>query len=143
MTDRMKLPLWPARTTAGFFAICATLAVALGSIGLFGVMYVTVSQRTREFGIRAALGATRRRIMNVVLREGLWLAVPGVALGTIAGYIVARLLSRVLFGISPADPVAFGATAAIEVCVTLAACALPAYRATTADPVVALRTEQH
>jgi len=82
-------------------------------------------------------------LVDIVRREGLRLAVPGVALGAIAGYIVARLLSRVLFGVSPADPLAFGATAAIEVCVTLAACALPAYRATTADPVVALRTEQH
>lgn len=139
MTERMKLPLWPVRTAAGFFAICAALAVALGSIGLFGVMYFTVSQRTREFGVRAALGATRGRILTIVLGEGLRLAIPGVALGAAGGYVAGRLLARGLFGVSPADPITFAATAAIEVTVTLAACALPAWRATRADPVVALR----
>jgi predicted permease len=139
MTERMKLPLWAPRTAAGFFAICATLAVALGSAGLFGVMYLTVSQRTREFGIRAALGASRRRIITFVLREGLRLAVPGVALGAVAGYVAGRLLARGLHGVSPADPLTFAATAAIEVAITLAACALPAHRATKADPVAALQ----
>ena len=129
MTERMKMPLWAPRTAAGFFAICATLAIALGAAGLFGVMYLTVSQRTREFAIRSALGATRARIVATVLREGLRLAVPGVALGAVGGYIAGRLLARGLFGVSPADSVTFAATAAIEITVTLAACALPAYRA--------------
>lgn len=142
MTDRMKMPLWAARTSAGFFVICGSLAMILATIGLFGVMYFSVSQRTREFGIRAALGATRGRVMSVVLGEGLRLALPGVVLGGVAGYLGARLLARALFGITPADPVTFAATAAIEIAVTLAACALPAYHATKADPVVALRADQ-
>lgn len=139
MTERMRLPLWPSRTAAGFLTICAALAVALGAIGLFGVMYFAVSQRTREFGIRSALGATRRRVIALVLNEGLRLTIPGVLLGATAGYIAGRLLSRLLFGVSPADPLTFGATAIIEVGVALLAGALPAYRATRVDPLTALR----
>lgn len=141
MIERMKLPLWPSRTAAGFFAICATLAMVLGSIGLFGVMYFAVSQRTREFGIRTALGASRRRVMTSVLAEGLRLTIPGVVLGGIGGYIAGRLLARGLFGVSPADPLSFGVTAAIQIAVSLLACALPACRATKVDPLVALRQQ--
>lgn len=141
MAERMKMPLWMPRTIAGFFLICGTLAMVLATVGLFGVMYFSVSQRTREFGIRAALGATRGRVVSVVLREGVRLAVPGVLLGGIAAYLGARLLARALFGITPADPVTFAATVAIELTVTLAACALPAYRATRVDPMVALRSD--
>ena len=141
MRERMKMPLWPARTAAGFFTICATLAVALGSIGLFGVMYFTVAQRTSEFGLRTALGATRRRVITLVVREGLRLTVPGVLLGGVAGYIVGRLLARALFGISPADPVTFTTTAILQVLVALLACALPAWQATKAHPIETLREE--
>ena len=141
MQERMKMPLWPIRTAAGFFVICGTLALVLATVGLFGVLYFTVTQRTREFGIRVALGATSRRVVHVVLREGLMLAVPGVLLGSAAAYAVARLLSRMLFGVTPGDPLAFSTTAVIELVVALAACALPAYRATRADPMLALRAE--
>jgi predicted permease len=141
MTERMKLPLWPARTAAGFFLICGTLALTLATIGLFGVMYFTVAQRTREFGVRTALGATRRRVMADILRDGLRLTIPGIALGAVLGYIAGRLLARALFGVSPLDPASFGATAAIELGVSLLACAIPAYRATRVDPLVALRQE--
>lgn len=139
MEERMRMPLWPSRTAAGFLTICATLAVLLGSIGLFGVMYFAVSQRTREFGIRSALGATRRRVITLVLNEGLRLTVPGILLGASGGYLAGRLLSRMLFGVSPADPLTFGATAAIELAVALLASALPAYRAMRVDPLTALR----
>lgn len=141
MTERMKLPLWPARTAAGFFLICGILALVLATVGLFGVMYFTVAQRTREFGVRTALGATTRRLMTGVLGDGLRLAIPGILLGAVLGYVAGRLLSRALFGVSPMDPVSFGATAAIELAVSLLACALPAYRATRVDPLVALRQE--
>jgi putative ABC transport system permease protein len=139
MEERMKLPLWQARTTAGFFLICGALALLLATIGLFGVMYFSVSQRTREFGIRAALGATRGRVLSVVFREGLRLAVPGVILGCVAAYLGARLIGRMLFGLSAADPTTFLAATAIEITVTMVACALPAYRAMKVDPMVALR----
>ena len=141
MSERMKMPLWPVRTAAGFFAICGSLALVLATVGLFGVLYFTVMQRTREFGIRIAIGASPRRVVSVVLREGLTLAVPGVLLGGAAALAGARLLSRGLFGVSPADPLSFSATALIQIAVTIAACALPAYRATRVDPMVALRQD--
>lgn len=141
MTERMTMPLWMPRTSAGFFLICGTLALALASIGLFGVMYFTVAQRTREFGIRVAIGASRARVLRGVLGEGLRLAVSGVVMGVIAGAIGGRLLAGALHGISPADPFSLGGAAALQIVVALAACAIPAYRATRADPIAALRQE--
>ena len=141
LQERMKMPLWPVRTAAGFFLICGTLALILATVGLFGVLYFTVLQRRREFGIRVALGATSRRVVAVVLREGLTLAIPGVVLGSVAAYVVARVLSRLLFGVAPGDPLTYSSTALIQLVVALVACALPAYRATRADPMSALRAE--
>jgi predicted permease len=141
LAERMKMPEWMPRTTAGFFLICGTLALTLATVGLFGVMYYTVSQRTREFGIRAALGASRVQVVSVVVREGLRLAVPGVLLGLAGGFMLGRLLARMLFGVAPADPLSFGGTALLQVIVALLACALPAYRATRADPITALRAD--
>ena len=137
--ELMKLQLWPARTAAGFFLICGVLATLLATVGLFGVLYFTVLQRSREFGIRAALGATPGRVVHSVVCEGLALVVPGVALGSVAAYVAARLMSRALFGVSPADPLSFSAAAAIEFVVAIGACAVPAFRASNADPMVALR----
>jgi predicted permease len=139
MRERMEMPLWPSRTAAGFFSICAVLAVALGSIGLFGAMYFSVSQRTREFGIRTALGATGGRVILGVIFEGLRLTVPGIVLGSVGGYVAGRLLARGPLAVSPADPASFAATVAIELTVAVLACILPAYRATRADPLIALR----
>lgn len=141
LAKRMEMPLWPARTLAGFSTICGTLALVLATVGLFGVTYFAVSQRTREFGVRVALGATPRRLVSQVMREGLLLTAPGVALGIVGALVGARLMARTLFGVSPLDPVTFGITAALEACVAVAACALPAYRATRADPMIALRQE--
>jgi ABC-type antimicrobial peptide transport system permease subunit len=141
LAQRMEMPLWPARTLAGFFSICGALALVLATVGLFGVTYYAVSQRTREFGIRVALGATRRNVIRLVLRDGLLLTTPGVVLGILGALVGARLLARALFGISPGDPATFAATAALQGFVTLAACALPAWRATKADPILALRQE--
>ncbi len=76
MKQRMEMPLWPARTAARFLGICGALALALATVGLFGMTYLTVSQRTREFGIRAALGATPASVIGLVLREGVWLTLP-------------------------------------------------------------------
>lgn len=141
MEQRMEVPLWPARTAAGFLTVCGTLALVLASVGLFGVTYYAVSRRTRELGVRVALGATRGRIMSLVLREGLMLAIPGVVLGAGAALIVGRLAASTLFGVGPADPLTFGATAMVQTAVALAACALPAWRATRVDPMIALRQE--
>jgi ABC-type antimicrobial peptide transport system permease subunit len=91
--------------------------------------------------VRVALGATPGRVMSLVLKEGLVLTIPGVLLGAAGAFAAARLLSNALFGISPGDPFTYATTAALQTLVALAACALPAYRATKADPMVALRQE--
>lgn len=141
MERRMEMPLWPARTAAGFFAICGTLALALATVGLFGVTYFTVNRRMREFGVRLAIGATPRRLMLLVARDGLALTLPGVILGIAAALVAARAAGSLLFGVTAGDPVTYTLTAALQALVALAACALPAYRASRADPMIALRQE--
>lgn len=141
MRQRMAVPLWPSRTLAGFFAICGTLSVALATVGLFGVTYYLVQQRTREFGVRIALGATRERLLRSVLGEGTRVAMVGTLLGSAAAIASARVVSRVLVDVSPADPLTYLVTAGLQVAIALAACALPAWRASTADPMAALRAE--
>jgi predicted permease len=141
MRERMEVPLWPARTAAGFFAICGSLALVLATVGLFGVTYYVAGQRTREFGLRVALGATRERVIALVVREGLRLTAAGVALGGVAAYIGARIIAGTLVGVSAADPSSYAAAAVLQLLVALVACALPAWRATKNDPLAALRTE--
>jgi predicted permease len=140
MTKRMEMPLWPSRTAAGFSSICGILAVVLATLGLFGVTSYAIGQRTREFGIRAALGASPRSVMGLVIGEGLKLAAPGVLLGVLGAVGAGRLLSSMLFGVSASDPATLVLTAVIQVLIALAACAIPARRATRVDPIDALRT---
>lgn len=90
MLQRMAMPLWPSRTLAGFLVICGTLALVLATVGLFGVTYYAVAQRTREFGIRVAVGATPRQVVALVLREGLTLTAPGVLLGIVGALVIGR-----------------------------------------------------
>ena len=139
MTKRMEMPLWPSRTAAGFSSICGILAVMLATLGLFGVTSYAIGQRTREFGIRAALGASPRSMMGLVIGEGLRLAVPGVVLGVLGAVVAGRLLSSMLFGVSPSDAVTLVLTAVTQTLIALAACAIPARRATRVDPISALR----
>jgi hypothetical protein len=141
MRENLELPLWPRRTAAGFFLVCGCLALLLATIGLFGVTYFTVRQRTREFGIRVALGARSATIIAQVLKEGVRLALPAAGAGLALAYVAGRLLSRGLLGVAPADPLSFAATAAIQIAVALIACALPARRAAQSDPMIALRAE--
>jgi predicted permease len=141
MRQRSEIPLWPARTAAGFLGVCGALALILASVGLFGATYYAVSQRTREFGVRVALGATRRRVLSLVLREGLALTLPGVMLGLAAALVGGRLAASLLVGVTPFDPPTYLAAAVLQTAVALAACALPAFRATRVDPMEALRQE--
>ena len=141
MTQRLEMPLWPARTAAAFFSICGTLALSLAAIGLFGVTFYTAAQRTREFGVRVALGATPARVMRLVMREGVRVAIPGVLVGIAGALIAGRMLARALVGVSAADPLSLLAAALIQGSVAMAACVWPAWRATRADPIAALRHE--
>lgn len=122
----------------GAFAASALLLV---SVGLYGVIAFFVTCRMQGIGIRMAVGANRGKILRLVVGEGLRLAVAGVTVGVIASLLMARLLSSLLFGISPADPLTFSAIVLVLVLVTVAACFIPARRAMIVDPVTALRYE--
>jgi len=130
----------PASTTLLFVAF-AGLALVLGIIGIYGVLSFLVSRRTREVGIRLALGAQKRDILWLVMKDGLRFAGIGVSLGLISAFALSRLLASQLYGVSPADPVTFATVAAIMFLVTLLACYIPTRRAMRVDPMVALRYE--
>jgi putative ABC transport system permease protein len=123
------------------FGIFAALALALGLVGIYGVMAFTVAQRVPEMGIRLALGATRGQMLGLVLRHALRLAGVGIGVGLLASLGATRLLQDLLFEISPRDPLAFSAVALAMVAVTLLAASLPAARAARVDPLTALRDE--
>ena len=122
-------------------AIFAGLALALAAVGIFGVMAYSVAQRTRELGVRMALGATRGRVLRLVVGHGLRLALIGVTIGIAASLAVTRYLSSMLFNVPPHDPMTLAALAAGLVVVSLGACYLPARRATLINPISALREE--
>jgi putative ABC transport system permease protein len=121
--------------------VFAALALALSSIGIFGVISYVVSQRTHEIGIRMALGAQRSDVLRLMLGDGMKMTLIGVAIGVLAALLVTRLMQNMLFGVSAADPLTFAAVAVILSGVALLACYLPTRRAMRVDPIVALRYE--
>ena len=120
---------------------CAVVALLLAAVGLYGVLAYSVGSRTREFGIRMALGARSQRVMWNVLREGLWLAVLGLGFGLAGSYAAAQSLGALLFGVPARDAATFITTAALLLITAACACYLPSRRATRVDPVIALRSE--
>jgi predicted permease len=132
-----------ARTsfTLVMLAIAGAMALALGIIGIYGVISYTVSQRKREIGIRLALGAQGGDVMSMVLRQGAKLALVGVAIGVLAALGLARLMTSLLFGVTSHDPLTFAAVATVLILIALVACYIPARRAMKVDPMVALRYE--
>lgn len=119
----------------------ALTALLLATIGIYGVISYVVAARTHEIGVRLALGAGRRDIVGMVLRQGLRLAVAGAVVGLVAALLVARLMAGLLYGVRPSDPVTFAAVALVLIGVGALACYLPARRAVKVDPMVALRCE--
>jgi putative ABC transport system permease protein len=119
----------------------AVVALAMAAIGIYGVISVAVAQRTREVGIRLALGATRRAVVQMILGHGLRLAAWGAAIGVTGAVLATPLMHDLLFAVSPRDALAFGAAVIVLLAAAVVACWLPAYRATKVDPMVALRTE--
>ena len=131
----------PSRLNAALFGGFALLALAIAAVGVGGVLAFSVSERTREFGIRMALGSDRTRILRGVLSEGLVLAGAGLLIGVAAAVMLSRFLEGLLFEVSPSDVATFAATGAVLALVALAASWLPARRATSVDPSVALRAQ--
>jgi putative ABC transport system permease protein len=128
-------------STTFLFAAFAALALVLGVVGIYGVLSFLVSRRTREIGIRLALGAQSHDVLLLVMKEGAKFSIIGIAIGMTSALAVTRLLSSELYGVSPLDPVTFFGAASVMAIVTLLACYIPARRAMRMDPMVALRLE--
>ena len=141
MSQQIESTLWQQRTAAGLTGIFGLLALALAAVGIYGVIAHSVAQRTREIGIRKALGAGSRDVLRMIIRQGLTLVLMGVAVGLAGAWALTRLMSSVLYGVSATDPVTFAAASGALIGVALAACLVPARRATKVDPMIALRCE--
>lgn len=141
MDDVLETSVSQPRFSSRLIGAFAVLALLLAAIGLYGVVAYSVSQRRKEIGIRIALGATREDVLRLVLRYGSGLALLGVALGFVASLAATRLLSSMLFEVSPSDPQTFFVVATLLMAVVLLACYIPARRAAKVDPVAALRYE--
>ena len=128
-----------ARFNTLLLGLFAGLATLLAAVGIFGVMNYSVTLRTREIGLRMALGAARREVLMLILRQGLLLTGIGIAIGLAGALALTRVLSGLLFGVGSTDPATFAAIVALLTLVSLIACYLPARRATRLDPLSALR----
>jgi len=129
------------RFSVFLLGIFAAIAMILAAVGLYGVMSYTVTQRTQEIGIRIALGAQQGHVLKLIVGQGLLLTLTGITLGLIAAFVLTRLLSGLLFGVSTTDPMTFVLISMFLLVVSLLACFLPARRAAKVDPIVALRYE--
>jgi len=133
--------LWAPRMGAALLAVFGGVALILAVVGVYGVLSYSVNQQTREIGIRMAMGAQTKSVLGLVVKQGMRLAIVGLVLGLVVAFAAMRLLSSLLFGVSPHDPLIFGGVALILVTAAVLACYIPARRAANMDPLAALRYE--
>jgi putative ABC transport system permease protein len=129
------------RVTLILLGLFSALALVLAGVGIYGVISYSVAQRTQEIGIRVALGASRGDVMKMVLLQGVRIAGVGVAIGTLAAFVLTRYLEGLLFNVNPGDPGTFGGVVLVLAAVALLACYVPARRTLRVDPMTALRYE--
>jgi predicted permease len=141
MTERVDLSLAPRRTSMLLANTFGAVALFLASLGIYGVLAYLVAQRTREIGIRVALGSSRAAILKMVLWEGTQLVLAGLILGVIAAVLLQKAIATEIYGVRPLDPQVLAAVTVVLTGVALAACAIPARRAMRVDPIIALRSE--
>jgi len=141
MEQVMADTLGRARFNTLLLGLFAGLATLLAAVGIFGVMSYSVTLRTREIGIRVALGAQQGRVVMLIMRQGLLLTLAGIGIGVAGALALTRVLSGLLFGVDATDPATFAAIVLLLAVVSLIACYIPARRATRVDPLVALRYE--
>jgi len=141
MTEYVAASLFGAKIAANLLTLLSAIGLLLAAMGLYGVLAYSVAQRTREFGVRAAMGAKPRDILVLILRESVRLTLSGAAAGLLLAAISARIVARQIYGISPLDPLTFGGVALLLITVAMAASYIPALRAARVNPIVALRYE--
>ncbi|HWY49138.1 MAG TPA: FtsX-like permease family protein, partial [Bryobacteraceae bacterium] len=141
MTEYISASLFGAKIAANLLTLLSGIGLLLAAMGLYGVMAYSVAQRTREFGVRVAMGARPRDILRLILRESGTLTISGMTAGLILAALSARIVANAIYGVSPLDPLTYGAVGLVLVAVALAASYVPAHRATKVDPMVALRYE--
>jgi putative ABC transport system permease protein len=140
MEDVIDQTLATPKFQSTLLALLGTAGLVLAVVGIYGVIALLVVQRTQEFGIRIALGARRRQVLTMVVRQGLVMAGVGIVVGLAASFAATRLLDEMLFGIGPRDPLTLGVVAALIAIAAVAASAIPAWRAMRVDPLVAMRS---
>ena len=141
MEEYVREQLWTNKFSTVLFGALAAIALALSTVGVYGVISYMVAQRTHEIGIRMALGAHQRRVLGLVVRSGLRLAVIGIVIGLPIAFGLTRLMGGLLYGIGASDPRVFGSIAVLLALVAILASYMPARRATHIDPIEALRYE--